>query len=368
MKTERIKGSLKVLFLTLAILLVFSAFGDVSAFQQPNPETLIEVASPWSTEPDPLQIGSMRAESYPGSPIQVEQTLTADVNYDRFLVSYISEGNKIFALMTIPRGEPPVSGWPVIVFNHGYINPEEYRTTERYLAYVDAIARSGYIVFKPDFRGHGNSGGEPVRGGGYGTPGYTVDALNALGAIKQLDVADSERIGFWGHSMGGQVTLRAMAVSTDIKAGVIWAGVVAPYPELIARWDFQKNPGRFSAAMLEELTSPSSSRFLWPRDFSDWANAFIGKYGEPEQNPEFWFTISPNSYLSDLSGPIQLHHSSDDPTVPLEWTMELAGELQQAGKFYEFYIYENDNHNISINFSTAMRQTIEFFDQHVKGQ
>jgi len=28
----------------------------------------------------------------------------------------------------------------------------------------------------------------------------------------------------WGHSMGGEITLRAMVVSRDINAGVIWAG------------------------------------------------------------------------------------------------------------------------------------------------
>lgn len=39
----------------------------------------------------------------------------------------------------------------MIVFNHGYIRPTDYRTTERYGGYVDAIALRGYIVFKPDY-------------------------------------------------------------------------------------------------------------------------------------------------------------------------------------------------------------------------
>ena len=61
--------------------------------------------------------------------------------------------------MTIPTGQRPASGWPVIIFNHGFIPPALYRTTERYVAYVDAIARSGYIVFKSDYRGNGFSEG-----------------------------------------------------------------------------------------------------------------------------------------------------------------------------------------------------------------
>jgi hypothetical protein len=39
------------------------------------------------------------------------------------------------------------------------------------VAYVDALARNGYIVFKSDYRGHGNSEGSAP--GGYGSPAYT---------------------------------------------------------------------------------------------------------------------------------------------------------------------------------------------------
>ena len=40
----------------------------------------------------------------------------------------------------------------------------------------------------------------------------------------------------WGHSMGGYITVRSMVTAGDIKAGVIWAGVVASYPDLMERW------------------------------------------------------------------------------------------------------------------------------------
>ena len=113
-------------------------------------------------ERHPFSIEYMRQQTYPGSELVVEQTLPASPaggppgsNYDRFLVSYKSDGLKIYALLTVPQGTPSTSsGWPVVIFNHGYIPPAEYRTTERYVAYVDAFAKNGYIVFKPDYRGH----------------------------------------------------------------------------------------------------------------------------------------------------------------------------------------------------------------------
>lgn len=83
----------------------------------------------------------------------------------------------------------------MIVFNHGFIEPWVYRSTERYIAYVDGFARSGYIVFRSDYRGHGSS--EGVARGAYGSPDYTIDVLNAVAALKAYPDADAERIGMW---------------------------------------------------------------------------------------------------------------------------------------------------------------------------
>ena len=292
-----------------------------------------------ATGPHPLQIEMMRQQSYPGSPIIVEQTLTPGANYDQYVVSYQSDGYKIYALMTIPNGTKPATGWPVIVFNHGYIVPSAYRTTEGYVAYVDAIARSGYIVFKSDLRGHGNSeGGNSVDDVVYGTPAYTVDVLNAVASLQDYEDADPNRIGMWGHSMGGQLMLRAMVVSQDIKAGVIWAGDIAPYPDLVAAY--------------------------W-----GWDNEFIKEYGSLEQNPDFWASVTPNTYLSDLSGPLELHHSTTDEEVPVAWSEALAEACQAVdGPSCELYTYPGDNHNISANFGIAMQRTVAFFDRYVKGQ
>ena len=107
-----------------------------------------------------MSIPAMRQMSYPGSEIIFEDTLEPGANYNRYYVSYLSEGLKQYGLLTIPYGETPPTGWPAIVFNHGYIPPSQYRTTERYIAYVDGFARSGYIVLRPDYRGHGFSEGE----------------------------------------------------------------------------------------------------------------------------------------------------------------------------------------------------------------
>jgi len=310
-------------------------------------------ATPTSTPtptPNPLSIEAMRKREYPGSDIVLEQTLAPGASYNRYVASYQSDGLKIYALMTVPTGQKPKTGWPVIIFNHGFIPPDQYRTTERYVAYVDAFARSGYIVFKSDYRGHGDSEGRAT--GGYGSPDYTIDVLNAVGSIKRYQDADPNRIGMWGHSMGGAATLRAMVVSKDIKAGVIWAGVVASYPDLFTKWH------RPSGVTPTPNPSLGFSR--------RWRNDLMMQYGAPDQNPQFWASISANSYLADLTGPMQLHHSKNDHSVPFEFSETLSKQITAAGKTVEFYSYPGDDHNIANSFGIAMQRSIQFFDKVVK--
>lgn len=313
----------------------------------PEPTSTFTLAPTATPVPNPMSIVALRNGNYPGSDITIVKELDRGLNYRRYYAYYLSDGLKIYALLTIPNGDPPEGGFPAIVFNHGYIPPDVYRTTERYIAYVDEIAKAGYIVFRIDYRGHDQSEGEAR--GAYGDPGYEIDVLNAVASIKRLPQVNPNKIGMWGHSMGGFLTLRAMVISKDIKVGVIWAGVVASYPDLLYNW---RRTGAFTP-------SPSSRGV-------GWRTQWIQQYGTPEQNPAFWDSVSATSYLADLSGPLQLHHGTADEDVPIEFSIRLAELARQAGKTADLYTYDGDNHNISKYFSTAMKRTIEFFDAVLK--
>ena len=149
--------------------------------------------------------------------------------------------------------------------------------------------------------------------------------------------------------MGGHITLRSMVTTKDIKAGVIWAGVVASYPDLLNNW---RRP--------IPATVPQQAR--------RWREEFVETYGTPEENPEFWASISPIAYVSDISGPLQLHHGTNDADVPLEFSASLDQAMQASGQTVEYYVYNGDNHNLLNNWGTVMQRTIEFFDKYVKGE
>jgi dipeptidyl aminopeptidase/acylaminoacyl peptidase len=299
-----------------------------------------------------MEIEAMRRASYPGSEIVIERELERGSNYRRYYAWYRSEGLKIYGLLSVPLAKMPEGGYPAIVFNHGYIAPSVYRTTERYVAYFDWLAASGYVVYKIDYRGHDRSEGPAT--GAYSTPGYTVDVLNAVASLQRHPQVNPNKIGMWGHSMGGYLTLRSMVISKQIKVGVIWGGVVGSYPDMLYRW-------RRSSSVASPTPVPGGG-------FSGggWRSGWIDQYGAPEDAPEFWSSISANSFLKDLSGPLQLHHGTADADVPVVFSEELAQDIQAAGGKVELFLYKNDNHNLSNSFGTAMTRTMIFFDQYLK--
>jgi dipeptidyl aminopeptidase/acylaminoacyl peptidase len=296
-----------------------------------------------------LTIAALLEREIEGSPHTIESELESGANYSRYIASYLSEGNKIYGLLTVPFGEPPAGGFKAIVFNHGYIPPEVYRTTERYVAYVDALARAGFVVFKIDLRGFGDSEGEPT--GTYFSPDYTIDAISALKSLQTLDYVDPEGIGMWGHSMSGNLVLRAMLVEPAIKAGVIWAGAVYSYDD-------------FTRYAIDDASyNPSSASVSAGRRIGQQIRE---TYGPPNTAEPYWQAVSLTEHLALLEGAVQLHHAANDDVVNIGYSADLAAALAVANKAYEFFEYEGGGHNInSPYFEAAMARTIAFFQENL---
>ncbi|HEX3054055.1 MAG TPA: alpha/beta fold hydrolase [Aggregatilineaceae bacterium] len=296
-----------------------------------------------------LTIAYLRQLEIEGSDILLEERLADGVSYTQYIASYISEGNKIYGLLTIPFGDVPPGGFKAIVFCHGFIPPDSYVTTERYVAYVNALASHGFVVFKIDMRGHGNSEGEAT--GTYFSPGYTIDAIAALKSLQKMDIVDPNGIGLWGHSMAGNLVLRAMLIEPDVKAGVIWAGAVYSYDDFI-----QYRISDPSSAALRDTETPSRRRGRELRE----------AYGEPNTDVPYWAAVSLTAHIDYLQSPLQIHHAVDDPVVNIGYSLDLATALQAHNKVYELHQYSGGGHDIdSPYFDEAMLRTIVFFQEHL---
>ena len=198
-------------------------------------------------------------------------------------------------------------------------------------------------------RGFGESEGEPT--GSYFSPGYTIDTIAALKSLQTLDFVDPEGIGVWGHSMAGNILLRAMLIEPAIRAGVIWAGAVYSYDDFTqyAIDDPSYNPA---------AAAQSPGRRI--------GQQLRETYGQPDTAEPFWAAVSLTKHIDLLEAPLQLHHAVNDDVVNIGYSSDLASALAAANKVYEFYQYDGGGHNInSPYFEEAMQRTIEFFQEHL---
>jgi dipeptidyl aminopeptidase/acylaminoacyl peptidase len=310
------------------------------------------------TYQSPISIPYLRTIKFESNGLTIEQKLNDGGTYERFIVSYTSEGNKIYALLTVPKGEMPEGGFQAIVFNHGYIPPKQYSTQSNYVSYVDYLARNGFVVLKIDFRGNGQS--EGIASGSYFSSSYTKDAISALKSLQKFEKVNPEKIGFWGHSMSGNLVLRSMLINKEIKAGVIWAGAVYSYADF-AKYRIQDNS--YSPIQTQPGTLINDPN----RDTSQNTSKLRENYQETDFNNQYWSEVSLTKNIKYLEMPLQIHHAINDSVVNIGYSRDLAKILKENNKNFEFYEYDYGNHNIEGgSFNQAMDRTVKFFKNNLK--
>lgn len=342
---------LKLLIIAIVIVLTgiiwFFSGGRGDSVMSVLPTPLTGSEGPAAT-PTPLPFAEMtvpylRSRNYE-STLGERKRVSENPTYMSYTTSYDSDGLKINGLLTVPKGEVPPGGFPAIVFVHGYIPPTLYRTTGNYVAYVDSLAKSGFVVFKIDLRGHDKSEGEP--GGAYYSSDYVIDTLNARAALATFDQVNKDRIGLWGHSMAGNVTMRAFAARPEIPAVVIWAGAGYTYTDLSA-YRISDNSYRPP----ENNTNRQRKR-----------EQLRAAHGDFNAEHPFWRQVAVTDYLRDLKGALSLHHSVDDAVVSVEYSRNLVKLLEAASVKHVLYEYPGGGHNITDPyFTAAMQRTIQFY-------
>ncbi len=294
-----------------------------------------------------LTIQFLRDKKYESALGELNQ-VSNNANYTSYLTNYTSDGLKINGLLTRPSGDPPTGGFPAIIFIHGYIPPASYNTLTRYVDHIDFLARKGFVVFKIDLRGHGDSEGES--GGAYYSSDYVIDALNAYAALQSSDFVNPKKIGLWGHSMAGNVVSRAMAAKPEIPAIVIWAGAVYSYTDLadygIQDASYQPPPGNAKRQKRRQLLRET--------------------YGEPKDGNPFWQKVAMTNFLDDLKGAIQFHHAIDDNIVSIGYSRNINSLLDKTNVTHELKEYASGGHNITgSSFTEAMQSTVDFYKKHL---
>lgn len=281
-------------------------------------------------ELNPLSIEGLRKRVYPEREIELQNAITTDEGLETWKFSYDSDGYTIYGLLEKPASEAPLKGWPVIIVAHGYIPPGVYSTVHNYRAVTRYYASNGFLVLKPDYRGHDRSEGNS--GGPTATINYSIDVLNLINQIDSIPDADTDNIFLYGHSMGGEIGLRVLTVSKALRGATLWAAVTKPFPNLY---------------FLRKRDPQEAERHL--------------KSIEALFAPEEYSLLSPNNYFDSIDIPILIHHGTQDESVPFEWSISFREELDEAQVDYTFYQYPGENHNISKSFFKVMDRDMAFF-------
>jgi dienelactone hydrolase len=336
----------------------------------PSPiPTITLTASPTPTVEElicPYTIRGLRQHNFQSGKIHIRSTLD-DKNqfYTSYLIDYPSDGLTITGVMQVPVGEGP---FPVIVMNHGFFSRNVYRSgdgTDRASPY---LAEHGYITLASDYR----SWGESDIGASFFYSGLVMDVINLINAIPSIPKADSSRIGIWGHSMGGGVTMKVLTVlgdqnenaKTQIKAAVLYSPVSADDADIINRWGM----GCFGdIAEGEQIVGCNSSDVIpvdLPRNLQD-------AYRFAASDADTLKEVSPFYHLDLINVPIQIHYGTEDGKfisgTPPEWSVNLTQGLRDAGKQVELLQYEGEGHSfIGQPWFDFMGRTLRFFDKYVK--
>lgn len=306
----------------------------------PSPTLAPAAPPPPTATPDPFApytIESLAARSYGNEgAIEIGALLEERTTFRRYAFTYPSDGLRVTGYLNLPQGEGP---FPVILLNHGYYTPSRYRQGDGTRAAADALAEQGYLTLASDYRNHAGSdpGPSPFR------TGYVVDVMNLLALLNTLPPgwADPQRVGMWGHSMGGGITVNAAVLAGDaLDAVVIYGGMSG---------DMADNTRHIRA--------------MWERDeFTDPVRA----WGGPDQHPDAYARLSALNYLHLAHAAFSIHHGTHDEQVPYPWSEKLGAAVATAGLPVEHFAYPHAPHSFrGDDWAHFMARVTTFFDAHL---
>ncbi|MEE8594603.1 MAG: S9 family peptidase, partial [Gemmatimonadota bacterium] len=173
------------------------------------------------------------------------------------------------------------------------------------------LAQRGFIVASVDNRGTGGRGRDFTKQV-YMRLGRmeTEDQLAAASQLGALPYVDAARIGIWGWSYGGYMTL----LSSFLSQGQISMGIsVAP----VTGWQL--------------YDTIYTERFM----------------RTPEENPEGYRDGSPITHAAKLEVPLLVVHGTGDDNVHFQNTVQLSQALEEANRQFSLRIYPNKAHAIA---------------------
>jgi len=243
-------------------------------------------------------------------------------------ITYLSDGLKVRGFMAKPK---KAGKYPCVIYNRGGNRQFGALKVFHGALTLGQIAKEGFVVIASQYRGNGGSEGQEEFGG------KDVNDVTILAEVlKEIEGADTEKIGMYGWSRGGMMTYIALTKTDKIKAAIV--GGARSDLTIIDRPEMETNV--YAELMPNYLDNKEEE--LKKRSAIFWADKF------------------------SKNVPILLLHGNSDWRVKSTNSLKLALEFEKHRIPYRLKIFEGGDHGINEFRAEVNEEVLNWFNRYLK--
>jgi dipeptidyl aminopeptidase/acylaminoacyl peptidase len=247
----------------------------------------------------------------------------ADSSYSYARILYRSNNAVVSGFLYAPKEQ--AGRLPAIVFSRGSLVVNNQAPL--LVTMMRRLAREGFIVFAPMFRGSDGTEGHDELGGA------DLDDLRyAIDLVRSMPSVDAENVFLYGESRGGMMTYFALRDDFPVRAAAVW-GATTDLTETLKIQDPDLKIARslwLNYDSEKERIHESRSAIRWPEK---------------------------------IRKPILIMQGGEDFLSPRQ-SLRMAEALTQLRRPYSLVIFANDDHNLSRNRLKRDKLAVDWFNQH----
>ncbi|MGI8990361.1 MAG: DPP IV N-terminal domain-containing protein [Bryobacteraceae bacterium] len=241
------------------------------------------------------------------------------------------DGTLLYARLIKPAGFEPGRKYPVIVMIYGGPHAQMVKNAWTGASWDQALAHKGFAIWQLDNRGSAGRGHrwESVVYHNLGAR-ELEDQKQGLRYLDSLGFTDSSRIGLYGWSYGGYMTLYSLCNAPGLfRAGVAGAPVTS-----------------------------------WRNYDSIYTERYMGL---PRDNEDGYQRSAPINKAAGLASKLMIVHNVEDDNVHFQNSVQMADALERADKRYQMMLYPQKSHGVTGPVRKHLLESITaFFEENLK--
>ena len=231
-------------------------------------------------------------------------------------ITWKTDGREVQGWLIYPKDFDPTKKYPMVVSVHGgpsYAILSDWPSTHDYALPLSA---AGYFVFQPNPRGSYGQGEAFTRGNvkdfGYGD---FKDILEGVDEVLRIAPVDPNRLGLFGWSYGGYMTMWGVTQTNRFKAAVAGAGIM--------NWQ----------------------SYYGENDIDQWMIPFFGK--SVYDDPDVYAKSAPITFIKKVKTPTLVVVGDSDGECPTPQSYEFWHALKTLGVETQLVVYDHEGHMFS---------------------